>query len=335
VLGQPKAGRGPICVAPLLLSAEALTAERPMPRQNGPVNSTSPLELEADSGGVRLAGTLWRPAGDPLAGVLMHPGSGPSGRDNDVLFPPIREHLLGAGIAVCSFDKRGVGGSGGSWLEAGIEEQADDLLAALAAFAGECPGLPIGLFGHSQGGWVVVEAGGRGAPIAFVIPNSGGAVTPATQERYSLASKLQYGPEAEALAAYDAVLAVVHECPTLDEGVERLEAMDVPYRELPGLEFMFEDEAMWSLCARIFDYDPEPALGRITAPVLGLFGAADKVTPPEESVAALRVAVRPELLQVEIFPEGDHRLHHGDPPRFVDGYLDRIASFVRSTALAH
>ena len=50
----------------------------------------------------------------------MHPGSGPSDRDNDVLFPPIREHLLGAGIAVCSFDKRGVGGSAGSWLEAGL-----------------------------------------------------------------------------------------------------------------------------------------------------------------------------------------------------------------------
>jgi hypothetical protein len=32
----------------------------------------------------------------------MHPGSGPSDRHNDVFFPPIREHLLGAGIAVSS-----------------------------------------------------------------------------------------------------------------------------------------------------------------------------------------------------------------------------------------
>jgi pimeloyl-ACP methyl ester carboxylesterase len=90
----------------------------------------SRLEIEADSGGVRLVGSLWWP-GEAMAGVLMHPGSGPSDRDNDVLFPPIREHLLRAGIAVCSFDKRGVGGSAGRWQEAGIEEQADDLLAAL------------------------------------------------------------------------------------------------------------------------------------------------------------------------------------------------------------
>ena len=262
----------------------------------------------------------------------MHPGSGPSDRDNDVLFPPIREHLLGAGIAVCSFDKRGVGGSGGSWLEAGIPEQADDLLASLSVFQAECPGLPIGLFGHSQGAWVVVEAAGRGAPVAFVITNSGGGVSPARQERYSLASKLTSGQEGKALAAYDDVVAVARECPTLAAGLAQLEAARVPYRDLRGLEFLFEDEAMWGLCAKIFDYDPAAALSRIDVPFLGLFGAADRVTPPEESAVALRAAVRPELLGIEVFPEGDHRLSHGDPPRFVDGYLDRIASFVREAA---
>jgi len=300
------------------------------------VTSDSRLEVEADSGGVRLAGSLWRPAGDAVAGVLMHPGSGPSDRDNDWFFPPIRRHLLEAGIAVCSFDKRGVGGSEGSWLEAGIEEQADDLLAALGVFATECPGLPIGLFGHSQGGWVVVEAASRSLPVAFVIPSSGGGASPARQERYSLANKVTAGQETtEALATYDAVVEVIRERPTLGAGVARLEAEGVPYRNLPGLDFMFEDEAIWRLCAEIFAYDPAPALARITAPVLGLLGAADKVNPPEESLAAFRVAVREDLLEVEVFPDGDHRLQHGDPPRFVDGYLDRIASFMREAALAH
>jgi len=300
------------------------------------MTSDSRLELEADSGGVRLAGSLWVPTGDAVAGVLMHPGSGPSDRDNDWFFPPIRRHLLEAGIAVCSFDKRGVGGSEGSWLEAGIEEQADDLLAALGVFATECPGLPIGLFGHSQGGWVVVEAASRSLPVAFVIPSSGGGASPARQERYSLANKVTAGQETtEALATYDAVVEVIRERPTLGAGVARLEAEGVPYRDLPGLDFMFEDEAIWRLCAEIFAYDPAPALARITAPVLGLLGAADKVNPPEESLAAFRVAVREDLLEVEVFPEGDHRLQHGDPPRFVDGYFDRIASFMREAALAH
>jgi uncharacterized protein len=296
-------------------------------------SSSSALEIEADSGGVRLAGTLWRPGGDAVAGVLMHPGSGPSDRNNDVLFPPIREHLLAAGIAVCSFDKRGVGGSGGSWLDAGLTEQADDLLAGLAVFASETPrGLPLGLFGHSQGGWVVVEAAGRGAPVAFVITNSGPGVSPARQERYSLSRKLTADRQPEALEAYDSVIAVMRERPTFEAGLAQLDAAGVPYRELPGLEFAFENAEVWRLFAEISDYEPATALARITAPLLAIFGAADEVTPPEESVDALRAAVRPELLQVEVFPDGDHRLLHGEPPRFVDGYLDRVAAFVRSAA---
>ena len=259
----------------------------------------------------------------------MHPGSGPSDRDNDVLFPPIREHLLRAGIAVCSFDKRGVGGSAGSWLDAGIADQADDLLAALTVFESESPqGLPLGLFGHSQGGWVVVEAASRGVPVAFVITNSGPGVSPARQERYSLANKLTDDRVPETLATYDAVVAVMRERPGLAAGLQQLDAAGVPYRELPGLEFVFEDEAIWRLFAEISDYDPAPALSRIAGPVLAIFGAADKITPAEESVVALRAAVRPELLEVEVFPEGDHRIFHGEPPRFVDGYLDRISSFV-------
>ena len=297
------------------------------------MKEASQLEIEADSGGVRLTGTIWRPAGDAVAGVFMHPGSGPSDRDNDVLFPPIREHLLRAGIAVCSFDKRGVGGSAGSWLDAGIAEQADDLLSGLAVFEAESPrGLPIGLFGHSQGGWVVVEAASRDVPVAFVITNSGPGVSPARQERYSLANKLAPGREADALATYDAVVAVVRECPTLEQGLEQLDAADVSYRELPGLELMFEEETIWRLSHKIFGYEPASALSRITMPILAIFAAADRVTPPHESVVALRKAVQPELLQAEVFPEGDHRLHHADPPRFVDGYLDRIVSFVTSCA---
>jgi hypothetical protein len=303
-----------------------------------PMAAPSPREIHAGSAGVRLAGSVWMPAGGAHAGVLMYPGSGPSDRDNDVFFPPIREHLLAAGVAVCSFDKRGVGGSSGRWQDAGIAAQADDLVAALAAFrAASPPGLPIGLFGHSQGGWVVVEAAGRGIPVAFVITSSGPAVTPARQERYSLARRLARdrvgeSATAEKLAAFDVVMAVLRERPSLDRGLERLDATGVRYRVLGELNVMFEDERVWHLVAEINDYDPLQALARIAVPLLAVFGSADEITPPQESVAVLRAAVRPELLDVEVFPVGDHRLEHGEPPRFVDGYLDRLTTFIRTTA---
>jgi alpha-beta hydrolase superfamily lysophospholipase len=121
-------------------------------------------ELRIQNGDVRLGGQLWLPANEPLAAVLMVPGSGPSDRHNDVFFPPIRGHLVANGIAAASFDKRGVGASTGDWLAAGIVEQADDVLAALETLreTQELADVPIGLFGHSQGGWVVLEAAARG-----------------------------------------------------------------------------------------------------------------------------------------------------------------------------
>jgi fermentation-respiration switch protein FrsA (DUF1100 family) len=72
--------------------------------------SVTQRDLDVRNGDVSLAGSLFLPPVRAAATVLMHPGSGPSDRDNDVYFPPIREHLLEAGVAVCSFDKRGVGG---------------------------------------------------------------------------------------------------------------------------------------------------------------------------------------------------------------------------------
>ena len=77
----------------------------------------STLELRATNGELVLAGTLHRPDGEARATVLMVPGSGPSDRDNDVYFPAIRAGLLERGIAAASFDKRGVGESGGDWRD--------------------------------------------------------------------------------------------------------------------------------------------------------------------------------------------------------------------------
>ncbi|MEO7294593.1 MAG: alpha/beta fold hydrolase [Candidatus Limnocylindria bacterium] len=145
------------------------------------------------SGDVHLAGQLWLPAEHPRGALLIVPGSGPSDRHNDVFFPPIREHLLGNGIAVSSFDKRRVGGSTGDWLTAGIVEQADDTIAAFEVLkrSHDLADGPIGLFGHSQGGWVVLDAAAREGEVAFVVTSSGPGVSPAQQERHAAADGLR------------------------------------------------------------------------------------------------------------------------------------------------
>lgn len=295
--------------------------------------------MTAKSGDVLFAGSVWLPRVKPVATVLMHPGSGASDRNNDVYFPPIREHLLEAGIAVCSFDKRGVGDSTGRWQDAGIIEQADDLLACLAVLTAD-PAVPepVGLFGHSQGGWVVVEAAGRRPEIAFVIANSGPGVTPAEQERYSHRTYLAAGGVTDskmpdALEPFDELVAALRDGATFEGVRMKLERERLPavYRTRNLILFP-DDEELWAFLLRIFDYDPRPALERIEIPVLALFGADDSLVPVEESVAVYREAVKPQLLTVTVFAGADHRLQAADPPGLVDGYLESLSSFVLQTA---
>jgi pimeloyl-ACP methyl ester carboxylesterase len=271
----------------------------------------------------------------PVATVLMHPGSGASDRHNDVHFPPIREHLLEAGVAVCSFDKRGVGGSTGRWQDAGIIEQADDLLVCLAVLAADAHvPEPVGLFGHSQGGWVVVEAAGRRPEIAFVIANSGPGVTPAEQERHSHRTYLAAGGVTgrellDALEPFDDLVAALQRGATFDEVRMQLESEQLPaVYQTRDLVLFPDDEELWGFMLRNFDYDPRSALERIQIPVLALFGADDAVVPVEDSVAVYREVVQTQLLTVTVFAGADHRLQVADPPRLVDGYLETLSSFV-------
>jgi pimeloyl-ACP methyl ester carboxylesterase len=282
---------------------------------------------------VTLAGSLWLPPGEPSATVLMHPGSGPSGRHNDVFFPPIREHLLAMGIAVASFDKRGVGGSTGDWHEAAIDEQASDAICCLELVRSEVGG-PVGLFGHSQGAWVVVAAAARCPEAAFVISNSGGGVSPERQERYATRLYMRragIGDEEldEVHRYYDEIVGLMRAGASLADARRQVEEAGFPqaFADLQ-LAVLPEDDADWRLAAALMDFDPRPALERIGVPTLAVFGADDPVTPVDETVAAFRESVRPDLLQVAIFAGAGHRFETGDPETLADGYLETLSRFI-------
>ena len=154
----------------------------------------SPRDVTFANTNVVLAGSLTVPDRDELTpGVVMVGGSGPADRTNDGYFAAIRRHLVKAGIAVLSYDKRGVGASSGEWRDATLDDLATDAIAALNFLRAQ-GGVRIdkvGLFGHSEGGWVVLLAAARHDDVPWLITNSCPAMTPAAQDRYALTTALR------------------------------------------------------------------------------------------------------------------------------------------------
>lgn len=285
-------------------------------------------EIQLTHDDLQLAGSLWLPDDEPEVLIVMHPGSGPEDRHNSGYFVPLREGLLARGYAVGAFDKRGVGGSGGRWQDAPIETQARDLLAAVSRLSAEpeLDGVPTGLFGHSQGGWVVMEAGAREEAIAFLILNSGPGVSPSAQERYATRTQLERsGADGEVVelgvARYDLMVRLARALTSYSDVEARQEEL-APH--LP------KDASIWHFWISILDYEPRSALSRTHASILALFGGDDAVVPVPESISAMQSVVPPTRLDIEVFEGADHRIQVGEPPRLAAGYMEKIASFLEA-----
>jgi nitrite reductase (NO-forming) len=68
------------------------------------------------------------------------------------------------------------------------------------------------LYGHSQGGWVVLEVAAADPSVAFVVTSSGPGVTMADQERYATGAHLAVleAPDEEVAAALETGRYVKH-----------------------------------------------------------------------------------------------------------------------------
>jgi pimeloyl-ACP methyl ester carboxylesterase len=294
--------------------------------------------LVAVNGSVTLAGTVWLPGAGTRAGVLMFPGSGPSDRHNDVFFPPVREHLVDRGIAVASFDKRGVGGSGGDWLSVGLDVLATDAIAEMDAFRAldDVPSDRVGLFGHSQGGWIVLEAAAIDQHAAFVISSSGPGVTVGDQDRFAVATAV--ASSSPSVTEFDAALELYDECMDIlrsgrpwEDLIRRLEdsriAPQVRLLERAGFSRPTADE--WRHLGMIVDHDPVAAMRRIDRPVLALFGDDDALIPVERSVEIFERELGDRgPLTTNVFSGADHRMQIGDPPVLAPRYLETLSEWI-------
>lgn len=136
---------------------------------------TEPVVVTA--GGNRLTGTLVLPEHAPVKPgvvVFVH-GDGPANASRDEGYYGIWETMAQQGYAVLSFDKPGVGGSGGNWLHQTMADRARETVDIIdwprrdGRFDARC----VGLWGTSQAGWVGDAGGGAFAPRHRVYARGG------------------------------------------------------------------------------------------------------------------------------------------------------------------
>jgi uncharacterized protein len=221
-----------------------------------------------------LAGTLYLPNGSGRhpAVVWVH-GSGEQPRLN---YGAVVAPLVENGVAVFSYDKRGVGESEGDCCTSPgeydlVAADADGAVTAVRSHP-EIDAEKVGFYGASEAGWVVPLADSLLAkPVAFTALVDGPAVTTGEEEVWSdAAGEEEDGPLTAERKA---------------EATQKLQE------------------------AGPSGFDPAPLIEQMSTPGLWLYGGADKSIPTDRSVAILtRMKQAGKDFTIVVFPTAGHGL---------------------------
>ena len=264
-----------------------------------PADFGQDAELTIQSKDAQLAATLRFPAAAspagsrgatarPVSAIVLAHGSGLVTRDQVAW---LAERFLSMGLAVLTYDKRGVGRSTGTYVNVGTARSreifpvlADDALAGLAVLKTRKDIDPrrIGLGGMSQAGWLVPLAASRSRDVAFLVILSGPASTVGEEMEYSR------------LAGYD---------PGSIQGVSDAEIA-----------------RRMTLFKGPHGYDPVPVLEQLATPSIWIEGEADRSIPIAQTLATLdRLTRAGRPISVIRLPGADHSLFNpvnGERPDF-------------------
>ncbi|MFE3871926.1 alpha/beta hydrolase family protein [Flavobacterium sp. ZS1P70] len=147
-------------------------------------------DVKFESQGVTLAGSILTPKKTFAAVVIVH-GSDPVKREMDFAIRLAKE-----GIAVLTYDKRGVGESGGVYVGPSVGTNnidtinlnllSHDASSAVNTFRTYLKDkkIPIGLVGFSQAGWIIPIAASKNPQIEFMVLFSCPTITTLEQLRF-------------------------------------------------------------------------------------------------------------------------------------------------------
>lgn len=220
--------------------------------------ATALEDVEFTSNGDRLSGSIVFPVGQPIhsAVVFVH-GSGKQTRGM-----AWAERFAKDGIAALVYDKRGAGKSGGRYeSEQSVSEKnlvllADDAMAALTALAAHpaLKGVPLGLTGISQAGWIVPLAAEKTKLAKFIVLWSGPVCKVSEEDIFS---KYTADSDGKEVPSYE-------------------EALNSRKEKYIWPDFLGKD------------IDPSESLAKLEIPGLWIFGGNDGSVPVDLSMQRLR-----------------------------------------------
>ena len=147
-------------------------------------------DVKFESQGITLAGSILTPQ-KPFAAVVIVHGSDPVKREME-----FAKRLAKEGIAVLTYDKRGVGESGGVYVGPSVGTNnidttnlnllSHDANAAVNTFRTYLKDkkTPIGLVGFSQAGWIIPIAASKNPQVEFMVLFSCPTITTLEQLRF-------------------------------------------------------------------------------------------------------------------------------------------------------
>jgi pimeloyl-ACP methyl ester carboxylesterase len=222
----------------------------------GPRASGTPVEFRSE--GAILSGSILLPDnGSPTAAIVLVHGSG---REERMLW--MARPLAKDGFAVLTYDKRGVGMSGGAYeggedniSAANLDLLASDAAAAMKMLRNRLPKIPAGFVGGSQAGWIAPIAAARSPGTKFQVFWSGPVCTTSEQLHF------------QHLAETDPAFWKSH---THEQVADHMKTASY----------------------RTDDVDPRTSLAKLTIPSLWLYGDQDNLVPVDLSIARLQDVIR-------------------------------------------
>jgi len=145
-------------------------------------------DIRFESEGVTLAGSIYTPQYSHAAVVIVH------GSDQTPRMSKFASFLANNGISVLTYDKRGVGESGGIYAgpevgtnnvdPANLDLLAEDASNAISILHQRDKNIPIGLIGFSQAGWIIPIAANKNPQVDFIVIFCGSVIPTLEQLRF-------------------------------------------------------------------------------------------------------------------------------------------------------